>query len=158
MAAKPKNNVKKTTNTKPAKKAPKKKVAKKTKIVINLFADSKDVNQKQIELKELEKNRKSIEKDIKNIVDNFNAKTFNNSEKFLDKLPIDSLTELQEFLSGKKENNLEILNTRSKLRKDRNQKIEELHLMDKKISEGQIELLLAKINHMINKIDNTDKE
>lgn len=144
---------------------PKKKTTKKTAKVkvkkpkVNLF-DSKEVSSEQEKLKELQKNRREIELKIKDIIDTYNSKSANDrdAERFLDRLPLESLKELQEFVSGKKkDSNLENLKVRAKLRKERTQKIEELNSIDKKISESQIDLLLAKIDHVINKIEDSKK-
>lgn len=174
MAAKAKKTTKpptkKTkTKTKP-KSVPKKKVTAKPKAkvskrlkskAIDIYADSIEVLQKKAQLKELEQDRKEIEKSIKEIIDTYNSKSANNrdAERFLDKLPLDSLRELQDYLNGKKkESNLEILKVRAQLRKDRNQKIDELLKLEEKISQGQIDLLIAKINHVIGKGDDTKKD
>ncbi|HVI41873.1 MAG TPA: hypothetical protein VM577_14580 [Anaerovoracaceae bacterium] len=167
---------KKTTKT-PAKKtkaktkpksAPKKKIVAKPKVSrklksknIDIYADSVEVSLKKDQLKALEQDRKEIEKSIKEIIDTYNSKSANNrdAERFLDKLPLDSLRELQDYLNGKKkESNLDILKVRAKLRKDRNTKIDELLKIEEKISQGQIDLLIAKINHVIGKGDDTKKD
>lgn len=122
---------------------------------VNLF-DSKKVSDQQEKLKELQKERKIIELKIKSIIDTYNSKSANDkdAERFLDRLPLESLKELQEFLSGKKkDSNLGILRLRAKLRKERNLKIEELSKLDEKISESQIDLLLAKIDCVMDKIE-----
>lgn len=151
-----------------AKKKPSKKTTKK--IVLkpktrkskknNLF-DSAQVISEQVRLKELQKDRKAIESKIKTIIDAYNSKSANDkdAERFLDRLPLESLKELQEFLSGKKkDSNLEILKLRAKLRKERNIKLEELNKLDEKISESQIDLLLAKIDCVMNKIETKKEE
>ena len=127
---------------------------------INLF-DSQEVFSEQEKLKELQKDRKVIESKIKTIIDTYNSKSANDkdAERFLDRLPLESLKELQEFLSGKKkDSNLEILRLRAKLRKERNIKLEELNKLDEKISESQIDLLLAKIDCVMNKIETKKEE
>ena len=154
MAEAKKKSSKKTTK----KVVPKPKIRKSKKI--NLF-DSVQVASEQEKLKELQKDRKAIESKIKNIIDTYNSKSANDkdAERFLDRLPLESLKELQEFLSGKKkDSNLDILKLRAKLRKERNIKIEELNKLDEKISESQIDLLLAKIDCVMNKIETKKEE
>lgn len=154
MAEAKKKSSKKTTK----KVVPKPKTRKSKKI--NLF-DSQQVVSEQEKLKELQKDRKVIESKIKNIIDTYNSKSANDkdAERFLDRLPLESLKELQEFLSGKKkDSNLDILKLRAKLRKERNIKIEELNKLDEKISESQIDLLLAKIDCVMNKIETKKEE
>ena len=159
VKAKPKTNKSSKTKSKPKAKpktATKKTKATKPRKTVDVFADSKEVSQKQAELKALEQERKGLEQSIKEIIDTYNSKSANNrdAERFLDKLPLDSLRELQDFMAGKKkESNLDILKLRAKLRKDRNKKIDEINKMDEKISEGQIDLILAKIYHVIGKVD-----
>lgn len=157
---KPKASTKTTKTSKSKKKTPVKKKAVK-KQTIDIFADSLEVSKQQAQLKALEEDRKSIEQNIKDIIDTYNSKTANNrdAERFLDKLPLDSLKELQDFLNGKKkESNLDILKLRAQLRKDRNKQVDQLIKIEEEISKSQIDLLLAKINHVIGKIGDTKKD
>lgn len=115
----------------------------------NYFKQNTEVLLKQKQLKKLNKSKKEIENILKEIVDTFNTKNINerDAEKFLDRLPLNSLKELQDFQSGKKrETPLFILNLRMQLRKDRTKKIEELLKIEEQISEIEKDLLLAKIN------------
>lgn len=120
-----------------------------------LFKNDPAVLLKIEELKKLHKNKNEIENSIKEIIDTFNNKTINegDAEHFLDRLPLNSLKEIQEFQAGKKrETNLSVLNLRAQLRKDRTKKVEELRKIEEQISELEKDLLLAKINCVMNNL------
>lgn len=142
---------KKTTKTTKTSK-PKPKLKKKVKPA-DIFLGSKEVAKEQAKLKELQKSRKVIENNIKEMIDTYNSKSVikeGGAERFLEKLPLDSLKEFYEFTAGqKRESSLSILKIRSKLRRQKEIKEYELDKIESEIALSQIDLLLAKINHMI---------
>jgi hypothetical protein len=145
----PKVTAKKTSvKKKPVKQKSKKQIIK----VIDHYADSKEVATEQTKLKELQKSGKEIENKIKEIISTFNSKSSMNkdAERFLERLPLDSLKDFSEF-GKKRESSMEILKLRTKLRKDKEIKEVELNAIESQISVSKIDLLLAKINHLIKK-------
>lgn len=134
---------------------PKKKT---TKTVIKKFKyTDKEVKTKQKVLTDLQDKRKSIELEIKNICENYNSKSVNDKEaaQWLDRLPLETLKELEDFSAGRKHNfNLLDLKTRSDLRKNRNSKLEEFIKVNDEIYIGKIDLLLVKLSSLIKETEN----
>lgn len=129
---------------------------KKKKVSKITFGRVPEVKNKQNHLKDLLDQRFEIEECIENIVDDYNSlsATDENADSWLERLPINSLSELQNFAAGKKkESNLEILRLRSQLRKDKDKQFESLKKVDDLIYIGEIDILMAKLNHLIKKID-----
>lgn len=118
------------------------------------FRNSPEIVEKQKALKELQNNKKNIENDLDKIVDIFNnnAITQRNAEMFIEKLSIDNLNDLSAIEKGNKNDlGLQVLNLRCKLRKDRNNKIEELISTNTKINTAHIDILLEKIKFTLEK-------
>jgi hypothetical protein len=143
------------TESKP-KIATKRRTAKKStnKLVAETYSQSPQVQDKEACLKQLQDHRREIETSISEIVTDYNAKVALSADaaKFLERMPLESLKDLQEFSAGKKlDSNLGILRSKSKLRKDRNKKLQNLTEVNRQIVESQIDLLIAKIDHVISK-------
>jgi hypothetical protein len=120
----------------------------------DLFVNSKEVAKEQDKLENLQISKRIIEDNIKGIIDTYNSKSVagGSAERFLDKLPLDSLKEFSEFSSGKKrETSLGTMKLRTRLRKEKEEQEVQLSKLDSQIALGQIDLLLAKINYIVNK-------
>lgn len=118
----------------------------------DIFVNSKEVAKEQDKLTNLQISRRIIEDNIKGIIDTYNSKTVagGSAERFLDKLPLESLKEFSDFSSGKKrDTGLGTMKLRTKLRKEKEEQESELSKIDSQIALGQIDLLLAKINYIV---------
>ena len=132
------------------KKSPKK-VSKKLKLS-TLYNHSPEVKKEEIKLKKLQKERKNVEKEIEQIISTFNSKSISHreSEQFLEVLPLNTLTELQNYINGKeKDFNLEIMQSRTDLRRNREKKTAEINQLDNQIYQTQIDAVLAKLNYTL---------
>ncbi len=104
------------------------------------------------DIKALRKKKKDIKSDIQEIIDLYNVKSASakEAEKWVDRLPLETLKELQDFLSGKKKNfNLSDLKERSLLRKKHMISLEELARIENEMARHNIDLLLAKVNYLL---------
>ncbi len=129
-----------------------KKIKKKVKKNINLYSSSLEVKSKETELKNLQKSKKGIELEISELIYDFNDKILAASDpsNFIEKLPLNSLKEFENFSAGREiSSNLGILRSKIQLRKDKDKMVDSLSLIDKQIANNKIELLLAKINHIL---------
>ncbi len=124
----------------------------KTKIIKPNYELNPQIKNKEDQLKKLQIKSNKLKNHIGNMINDLNAKTTLSAEasKFLERLPLDSLQDFQNFSAGKKiEYNLDLLRARSKLRKDCNKKMQILFEINQQIVENQIDLLLAKIDHIM---------
>lgn len=131
--------------------APKK--PRKRKII--LYKGSAEVLQANTELSKLAAEKKKLEDELGEIVSNYHSKISPSEQRedFLEQLPLTSMRDLQEFAAGNSPVFVtEILNDRSKMLRTREDKLQELVAVDKKISEHNINLLIAKINHVISEL------
>lgn len=128
--------------------SPAKKRAKKTKAK-NIFLKDKDIiNQKKL-LQSLYETRDEIELKVKDIHEEFSESSLKeeDAEGFFDKLPLNSLMEVQKYEAGEKILNAsQLLKKRASLRKESLVELKKLEKLDESIYHAQIDLLLAKIN------------
>jgi hypothetical protein len=131
----------------------KKKIKTKTRSLF--FRDEGVVSEKK-KLAALKRQRSFLIKEIREIIEAYNDKYLNmdDTSEWLNKLPLQSLEDLYQFLSGSKDDySLTVLELRSRLRKDHSEKVEETMKLEKKIYISQIDLLLAKIGCIQSKLD-----
>lgn len=76
-----------------------------------------------------------------------------NSEKFLEKLPIDSLKELHSSnIENELKNFTQLLNSKQVFRKNQEKVIDKINQLEQKISLAEIDLTLSKINTLLEKL------
>jgi IS30 family transposase len=118
------------------------------------FRDKTIVSQKK-KLKALEKKRKTLIKDIKDVVETYHNKSLDiqRTSGWLERLPLQSLQDLYKFLAGKHDYGLTTLELRNRLRDEHNEKVTETAKVDKEIYLSQIDLLMAKIECFQSKLE-----
>lgn len=126
----------------------------------DLFKGNKEILRVNSEISKLSLEKEKIQTDLKNLIDNFNSKlSMEDAEDFLERLPLESIKDLQEFEAGEKDNFvMNILREKSDLIREQKNKAAEIVSIDKKISEQEIDLLLAKINCVNFYLDQQDSK
>lgn len=102
------------------------------------------------DLKSLKRQKKDLMNQVQEVINQYNANASQVTEAadWLEKLPLETIQELYSFLAGESNFNLQTLVKRSKLRKEHLQKIDEVKQLDNKITEVQIDLVIAQIECM----------
>lgn len=124
---------------------------KKLKKVTNFFQNDSKILEFTKTIDSLNLERQNLEKDIQLIMSSFKEK---NKEEDLSRLPLQSVKDLQDFEAGQKISfTMDLFDDRLKLRQDHQKKLQDLTQIDKNIASQQIELLLAKIDCVMTKIE-----
>lgn len=126
----------------------------------DLYEGNAEISRVTAEISELAATRKQLQTDLSDIIEDYNAKiAAEDAEDFLERLPLESVKDLQEFAAGEKKTFvMDILRDKGQLVQDQQSKVKEILAIDKKISENEIDLLLAKINCVIDSLDKKDKD
>lgn len=133
-----------------------KKPIKRKKKVATIFAKNPEVlslNKKRNKiLKQISQSEAEMEHLFESYHDNMvKAET---AEDFFERLPLDTIKDLHDFEAGtKKDFSMEILREKSRIENDRGLKIDEIIALNKTLKESQIDLLLAKINCVIESLN-----
>lgn len=119
-----------------------------------LFFRNKEVVAQKKKLAELKRKYRLLIKEINTLVDVYHENEFEDSDEWLSKLPIQSLSDLYKFLSGKKDDySLSKMDLRSRLRKEHALKIEEFIALEREIHINEIDIVLSKIKCVKSKLD-----
>ena len=139
--------VKKATNTIIRKKIKKKKT-------VPIFHKNAEVIKYNTAISDLVAEQQQAHKDIENIFEKFQSSN-NEPEDFLDRLPLETLKEIEDFEFGKNKKvfPMGVLKERTKLLKERDEKIKHLDTINKSITENNIDLLLSKIKCVMESLD-----
>lgn len=126
----------------------------------DLYEGNAEISRVTAEISELTVARQQLQANLGDIIEDYNSKMIaENAEDFLERLPLESVKDLQEFAAGRKKIFvMDILRNKTQLIQDQQNKIKEILAIDKKISENEIDLLLAKINCVIDSLDKKDKK
>lgn len=115
----------------------------------NLFKSDKSILDKKKKINNLSEQRYELEEKIKDIFEEYNASSIReeDAEGFFDKLPLNSLMDLEKFALGKRNPTIsDLLEKRISLRKESNSSLSKIEEIDKDIYLAKIDLLLAKVN------------
>lgn len=126
----------------------------------NLFKSDKEILDKRKIINCLREERFSLEEKIKDLFDEFNASSLKeeDAEGFFDKLPLNTLMDLEKFALGKKTDSIsDLIEKRISLRKENNAHVAKIESLDKDIYLAQIDLVLAKIKCLNNIIDSKEE-
>lgn len=121
---------------------------------------NKDVVASRKVFERLKQDKRSHVKEISNIIEDFNSKSSDVTvaSDWLDKLPLATPKEFEKFEAGEEVHyNLQVLKERQRLRKKHDKKVEDLTLLESKVKESQIDLLLSKVKCMKEKLSTTPK-
>lgn len=101
--------------------------------------------------KKLLETRNKLQKDLENLKEEYLEKmsSVHEDENFIERLPLESLADLQEFAAGVKTFNLHFFDEKRKMEKKRDSKMEELFKLDYQIDQGGIDLILKKIEVLL---------
>lgn len=126
----------------------------KTKKARSLFFRDKTIVSEKKKLKALELKRKELINNIKNIIDTFQFKDLDiqHCSDWLECFPLQSLKELHQSLSQENDCSLNALQMRSRLKKEHDSSVEETIKTEREIYISNIDLLLAKIDCVQNKL------
>ncbi len=123
--------------------------------VRSLFFRNKDVVAEKKKLVELKKQKRGTISNIDDIVETYNDKCLILllDEHWLERLPLDSIREFNRFLSGDKHDfGLPALKIQSDLRKAHEEQVDLLLKVDRDIMIGKIDIILAKIDCIQDKL------
>jgi len=119
-----------------------------------LFFRNKDVVAQKKKLVELKKKYRAIIGHINNIVDLYNENELEDTDEWLSRLPLQSLSDIYEFSSGEKDDySLSKINLQSRLRKEHAEKVEEFAKLESDIYINEIDVILSKIECIKLKLD-----
>jgi len=136
---------------KPANVVIRKKIKKKK--IVSLFENDVEVKKINTVISNLVAEQQQAHIDIENIFNKFQASN-DEPEDFLDRLPLETLKELEDFEFGKKKVFcMDVLKDRGKLLKEKDEKINHLNIINKNITENNIDLLLSKIKCVMDSLD-----
>jgi len=147
----------KKTEVKETKSKPKKPRKKRA---TNLFKSDKDILDKKKKINSLSEERYALEEKIKDLFAEFNESSVKeeDAEGFFDKLPLNTLMDLEKFALGKKTDSIsDLIEKRISLRKESNAHVAKIESLDKDIYLAQIDLVLAKIKCLNNIIDSKEE-
>ncbi|MFA6201547.1 MAG: hypothetical protein WC679_14210 [Bacteroidales bacterium] len=123
--------------------------SKKSKKEVKSLLTSKKITKMQMELSSLLREKKGLRDDLENILAEFLKLLPENTEAISDwysSLPIDSLSDLLDYEGGKKlVFNLQKLNERADLRKEKEEKLNKIEELKSEITINSIDILLEKI-------------
>lgn len=123
----------------------------------SLFKNNLEVKKQKEVLRQLEKAKIKLEKELVFLFDELKSRDKQNHfevQRMFDKLPLETLRDLSEFAAGKrKETSTDQITIPAKIKRDHNKKLLELENLNSKINIAKQDLLIAKINCVTKKLD-----
>lgn len=111
-----------------------------------LFHINEGVIEKKNEVSNLTQERKVTFDNLKQLINHYNTELdLDKQGDWTSKLPFETLKELEALQKGRVKDSLAILNERIKTKKEYEKQRDRVEVLEHKIKETQIELLLAKI-------------
>lgn len=124
---------------------------------ISPFNNNLEVKKQKEVLRQLEKSKIKLEKELVLLYDEINVRnrqSHSDVQKMFDKLPLETLRDLSEFAAGiRRETSTDQITIPAKIKRDHNKKLIELEKLNSKIVIAQQDLLIAKINCITKKLD-----
>lgn len=120
-----------------------------------LFHTNEGVIEKRNEVSNLTQERKIKFDNLKQLINHYNTELdLDKQGDWTSKLPFETLKELEALQKGQVKDSLKILNERIKVKREYEEQRERVEVLEHKIKETQIELLLAKICCIEEKLQN----